>query len=72
MKPGQTSNLLKGENGYYVVKLLEMKPATDEAMKAQRLTLLNSLLQEKRQRFFMTWLDNKKQNAKIVDYRQHR
>jgi parvulin-like peptidyl-prolyl isomerase len=71
MKPGEVSNVLKGLEGCYIVKLDDVKPATDEAMKAQRQTLLASLLQEKRQRFFMNWLDNRKASAVIVDYRQH-
>lgn len=72
MKPGQVSEPLRGENGYYIAKLIEVKPATDDMLKAQKQTLLSSLLQEKRQRFFMTWLENRKGSAAIVDFREHR
>jgi parvulin-like peptidyl-prolyl isomerase len=72
MKPGQVSEPLKGQNGYYIAKLIDVKPATDDMLKAQKQTLLSSLLQEKRQRFFMTWLENRKASAAVVDYREHR
>lgn len=70
MKPGQVSDVIKGENGCYIIKLIDLKPATDQALSAQRQTLLGSLLQEKRQRFLMTWLDNRKASAVIADFRQ--
>jgi peptidyl-prolyl cis-trans isomerase D len=72
MKPGQTSDVLKGQNGCYIVKLIDMKPATDEALAAQKQTLITSLLQEKRQRFFSNWIDSRKESAIVVDFRQHR
>jgi parvulin-like peptidyl-prolyl isomerase len=69
MKPGEISQPLKGDNAYYIVKLVGINPAAKEAYKGQKEILRKSLLQEKQQRFFQQWLDKQKEEAEVVDYR---
>src|SRR5207248_3122009 len=72
MKAGEISQPVIGENGIYIIKLLELKPAEKGAYEAQKTEEFKNLSQEKQQRFFNKWLDDLKDEAKIVDYRSHR
>ncbi len=69
LKPGEISQPIRGENAYYIVKLISLAPATKEQFAQQKPTLLKTLLQEKQQRFITQWIEKAKENAKIVDYR---
>ena len=68
-KPGDISQPLKGQNGYYIVKLLSRDVPSDKAFEAQKPTLQKVLFQEKEQRFLNQWIENQKDKATIVDYR---
>jgi peptidyl-prolyl cis-trans isomerase D len=72
MKPGEISQPIRGQTGYFIVKLISSAPATKELLGAQKTQLLKTLLQEKQQRFLTQWIDKTKENAKIVDYRTKR
>jgi peptidyl-prolyl cis-trans isomerase D len=69
MKPGEISQPIKGDNGYYIIKLLSFTPASKEQFEAQKSGLLSTLLKEKQQRFIQGWIDAEKANAKITDFR---
>jgi hypothetical protein len=69
MKIGDISQPLKGENGYYIIQLVAMNPASKQTYEAQKQQLYQQLNQEKQQRFFSTWFDKLKDEANILDYR---
>ncbi|MDP4235460.1 MAG: peptidylprolyl isomerase, partial [Bacteroidota bacterium] len=72
LKPGEISQPIEGENGYYIVKLIELRPADKAQFEAQKTKSFESLNQEKQQRFFGQWLEELKEKATVVDYRSHR
>ena len=72
MKPGEISQPIQGENGFYIIKLLDIKPADKKQYEAQKTQEFEKLNQEKQQRFFQQWLEELKDKATVVDYRSHR
>ncbi len=72
MKQGEVSQILKGENGIYIIKLLQMNPMNEQAFQAQKATQLANLLREKQQRFLQGWIEKEKETAKIEDFRNKR
>jgi parvulin-like peptidyl-prolyl isomerase len=72
MKPGEISQPIQGDNGYYIIKVLDIKPADKKQYEAQKTKEFESFTQEKQQRFFGAWLEELKEKAKIVDYRVSR
>jgi peptidyl-prolyl cis-trans isomerase D len=72
MKPGEISQPIEGEGVYFIIKLLELKPADKKIFEAQKTQEFEKLNQEKQQRFFSQWLDQLKEKATVVDYRSHR
>lgn len=71
MKPGEVSEPIKGENGYYIVQLIALNPASKQAFESQKTQFYQNLNQEKQQRFFGEWFEKLKEEAKITDYRSH-
>lgn len=71
MKPGEISQPIMGDAGYYIIKLLDLKQADKQMFEAQKTKQFETLSQEKQQRFFGQWLENLKSKATIVDYRSH-
>ncbi len=65
----QVSNPVKGEKGYYLIKVLTRTPFNAKSFAVQKNTIMNNLLQEKKSAFFNEWLANLKKNADIVDHR---
>ncbi len=72
MKVGEISQPIQGEAGYYIIKLLAMKPADKNQFEAQQTKEFESLSQEKQQRFLGQWIQQLKEKAKVIDYRSHR
>jgi peptidyl-prolyl cis-trans isomerase D len=72
MKPGEISQPIEGESGYYIIKLIDLKPADQKMYDMQKTKEFETLTQEKQQRFFGQWIEGLKDKAKIVDYRSHR
>jgi peptidyl-prolyl cis-trans isomerase D len=72
MKPGDISQPIEGDAGYYIIKLLDMKPADKKAYDAQKTKEFQTLSQEKQQRLFGQWIQNLKDKAEVIDYRSHR
>jgi rRNA maturation endonuclease Nob1 len=71
MKVGEISQPIEGEGGYYIIKLIDLKPADKKQFDAQKTQEFEKLNQEKQQRFFGQWLDQLKDKAKVIDYRSH-
>ena len=67
--PGDVSPALKGDNGFYIVKLISKNPGTKDGFAQQKTTVLQTLLREKQQRFIQGWIEKTKEAAKIEDYR---
>ena len=72
MKPGDISQPIQGESGYYIIKLMDLKPADKKMFEAQKTKEFESMSQEKQQRFFGQWIDELKEKAKVIDYRSNR
>jgi peptidyl-prolyl cis-trans isomerase D len=68
-KPGDISQPLKGQNGYYIVKLLSRDVPSDKAFETAKPMFQKALFEEKEQRFLNQWIENQKDKATIVDYR---
>jgi hypothetical protein len=69
-QPGTVSPPLKGEHGYYIVKLLGRNIPTEKDFEASKSMITRTVLQEKEQRLMLDWTEKQKENATIVDYRQ--
>ena len=69
MNPGQVSGPVKGQRGYFLIKLLSKTQFDNTAYQAQRNQLRDAILQEKKSMFFNQWLAKLKKDAKIVDNR---
>jgi parvulin-like peptidyl-prolyl isomerase len=67
--PGDISPALKGDNGFYIVRLISKNPGTKDGFAQQKATVLQTLLREKQQRFIQGWIEKNKDAAKIEDYR---
>ena len=69
LNPGQVSTPVKGQRGYYLIKLLSKTQFDNTSYQAQRNQLRDNILQEKKSMFFNQWLAKLKKDAKIVDNR---
>jgi len=69
MNPGEVSGPVKGQRGYFLIKLLSKNQPDNTAYQAQRNQLRDNILQEKKSMFFNQWLAKIKKDAKIVDNR---
>jgi parvulin-like peptidyl-prolyl isomerase len=69
MKPGETSEPIKGLRGYVAFHLNEKTAFDSTAFNNQSATLRNSIFQEKKSVALNTWLTKIKENADIVDNR---
>jgi parvulin-like peptidyl-prolyl isomerase len=63
------SEPVKGQRGYYLIKLISKTSFDNAAYMAQRNQLRDALFQEKKGMFFNQWLTKIKKDAKIVDNR---
>jgi RecB family exonuclease len=69
MKPGQLSPLIRGERGYYIVRLDSLTIPTKEEFQAQRKTFVDQLIQQRRAQVFQDWIAKEREHAEIVDLR---
>ncbi len=60
---------VKGTRGYYLIKVISRTNFDENNFAQQKDLIRNTILQEKRQRYFDQWLANLKDKAKIVDRR---
>ncbi len=63
------SDPINGQRGYYLIKVIERTPFDSTAYSAQRNSLRDNLMQEKKNFIFNQWLNQLKKDAKIVDNR---
>ncbi len=61
----KVSEPVKGQRGYYLIKVLERTPFNESAYEMQRNSIRDNILQEKKSLFFSEWLAKLKKNADI-------
>ncbi len=70
LKPGEISDLVETDRGFYYLKLLEKTKFDSAAFNAQKESIKNRLLNEKRSQIFTNWYEQLKEKADIVDNRR--
>ena len=65
------SEPVKGTRGYYLIKVLNRTKFDSTAFDAQRTSIEQSILQEKRGSFFSEWIQKIKEDADIQDNRNY-
>ncbi len=65
----KVSNPVKGEKGYYLIKVLSRTPFNAKTFAIQKNTIMNNLLEQKKRNFINEWIAGLKKNADIVDHR---
>lgn len=65
LEVGETSNIIKTEKGYCMLKLLDVRPAYQENMKKVKYFIERNLTLERRENAYNEWLDNLKEQAQI-------
>lgn len=66
LKPGALTGFVALPDGYYVLKLLEFTPAQVVPLDQVKEQIKDFLAQVKRQKLFQDWLQDKRQNTKII------
>jgi len=69
LKLDTVSEPIKGARGYYLIKVTKRSDFNKELFDSQSTAIRNSLMQEKRGRFLNQWVNEIKENAKVVDNR---
>ncbi len=69
LKINQISEPIKGNSQVYLIQLVNKTSFDSTLYKSQYQTLKEQIYNEKRNNLFLTWIDNLKKNAKIVDNR---
>ncbi|HCQ02359.1 MAG TPA: hypothetical protein DIT99_17500, partial [Candidatus Latescibacteria bacterium] len=63
--PGEMSDLVKGDRGYYLVQLVEHQPIDNEAFNSSKDNLQKQLLIQKQNQLYSEWLADLEENAEI-------
>ena len=69
MTSGELSKPIKGNNGYYIVKLKSITPFNQQDYMSKGSEIRNQLMQTKQQAVIQEWLANLQNKADIVDNR---
>jgi peptidyl-prolyl cis-trans isomerase D len=69
LKAGEISQPFPGQRGYFIVKLLSRTEPDSARYQAQKKTIEDQLLQEKRNRYLGEWMNTLREKADIVDNR---
>lgn len=69
MQPGEISAPVKGERGYFIIKLNWITPYNESDYMAKQADLRKQLLMTKQQNAVQEWMQNLQNNADIVDNR---
>ncbi len=69
LKLNTISDPVKGNRGYYLIKVTYRTPFDSSAFAIQKNTLRNSLMEQKKRSFFNEWIAGLRKNADIVDKR---
>lgn len=70
LQPGQTSGVLRGDRGYYVVRVDRRQQPTEQEFAAEKTQFTQQLLTQRRQTLFQDWLRRSREQATIEDFRQ--
>jgi len=65
LKVEEVSKIIKTENGYCLLKLLEIKPAYQETLEKTKGFIERKLTRERRENAYNEWLNNLKEQAQI-------
>src|SRR5439155_21596830 len=68
-KPGDLSPAMKGDNGWYIVKLMGRTIPSELEFQRVKSQVVKAVYQEKVQRSMLDWMQNQKDHATIIDYR---
>ena len=69
LRAGEISQPFQGTSGVYIIQLLSKTPFDSTEFKIQRMTLMQQLMQQEKQRVVSDWLQQLKDNASIEDNR---
>ena len=69
LEMNKVSDPVKGNKGYYLLKVLERSKFDSSAFSIQRTTLRDQLMNEKKSTYFNLWLSKTKEEADIEDNR---
>lgn len=69
LEPGKISPMIDTQRGYYFIEVLERTPFDKQAYQAQRNSIRQRLLSQKKQKVFNEWYENLKKKADIEDNR---
>lgn len=70
LRPGQISKPFEGTNGVYIIQLLSSTGFDSTAYKIQRISIMQNMMQQERQRVVSDWVQQLKDNASIEDNRE--
>lgn len=65
LKPGQNSRILTTDDGYYILRVEDVKHSSVQAMADVRAQIEKTLIQEERQRLQQEWIDSLRSKAFI-------
>lgn len=66
MQPGEISELLEADGGYYILQVTDKKAAEGEDFEAKKAEIEDELLNEKKAKVQNEWFKNEKEQAEIV------
>lgn len=69
IRPGTTSDPIRGERGYYIVNVANRTQPTDQEFETERATFTQTHITQRRQSLFQEWLTKERERAEIVDNR---
>ena len=67
--PGKISDVVTGDRGVYLVKLIERKPADEKEFESEKNSIRAKIARKKRTQAFASWFNDLKEKAEIVDNR---
>jgi parvulin-like peptidyl-prolyl isomerase len=69
LQPAQTSKLVRGDRGYYIVRISSKEEPTDKQFAAEQMQFTQQYLGQKRSSLFQKWLQKEREHAEIADLR---
>ena len=70
LKLNTVSDPVRGQRGYYLIKVLSRTPFDSSAFAVQRNTIRERLLQQKKNQYFSQWISELRKSSDIVDHRR--
>ena len=69
LRPGELSEPIEGERGYYIIKAIEKTSMNNNDFEAVKQTQKQNMLQQKRQTVYSAWFAQVSEKADIEDFR---